>query len=359
MDKKLLYGTAGLILIGMVMVYSSSCVMADSRFGSQFYFVKRQAMWLMLALLIGWGVYRLDLKKLSVYSVPALVVMLALLALVFVMPARNGSHRWIFLGPFSLQPSEIFKLIVLYYLAFSLSQKQRDITDFRQILYPYVPLIGGGLLLIIFEPGLGSALTIGLSILVVFFLAGMRLLHLAALTVPLMAIVSFLVFVIGYKKARVMDYLAAIQDPLSGSYQVKQAVLTLGAGQIVGTGVADGHQKLFFLPYPHTDFIFATIGEELGFIGLMVILALFYVIIWRGWRITMYQPDRFGYLLGAGITATIFVAVIINVGVVTSLFPTTGIPLPFLSYGGTSLLVSIVSVAILFNLSRRKGVRVR
>lgn len=355
----MLYSAAGLVLIGMVMVYSSSCIMAESRFGSQFYFVKRQVMWLIMALVVGWGIYRLDLKKLSVYSVPAVMVMLALLALVFIMPARNGSHRWIFIGPFSLQPSEIFKLIVLYYLAFSLSQKKRDITDFKQILYPYAPLIGGGLVLIIFEPGLGSALTIGLSILVVFFLAGMRLLHLAALTVPLTSMMAFLVFVVGYKKARVMDYLAAVQDPLAGSYQVKQAVLTLGAGQIFGAGVADGRQKLFFLPYPHTDFIFATIGEELGFVGLMAILTLFYIIIWRGWKITMYQPDRFGYLLGAGITATIFIAVIINVGVVTSLLPTTGIPLPFLSYGGTSLLVSIASVAVLLNLSRRKGVRVR
>ena len=346
-------------MIGLVMVYSSSCVMADSRFGSQFYFLKRQIMWLLLALAVGYGIYRLDLKKLGVYSVPAMLGMMALLALVFVMPARNGSHRWLFIGPFSLQPSEIFKLIVLYYLAFSLSQKKRDITDFKQLLYPYAPLIGGGLLLIIFEPGLGSALTIGLSIIVVFFLAGVRLLHLASLTVPLASMVTFLVFVVGYKKARVLDYLAAIKDPLSGSYQIKQAVLTLGAGQVFGAGLADGRQKLFFLPYPHTDFIFATIGEELGFIGLMVILALFYVIVWRGWKITMYQPDRFGYLLGAGITATLFVAVIINIGVVTSLLPTTGIPLPFLSYGGTSLLVSIASVAILLNLSRRKGVKVR
>ncbi len=348
-----------MVLIGLVMVYSSSCVMADSRFGSQFYFLKRQIMWLLLALGVGYGIYRLDLKKLGVYSVPAMLGMLALLALVFVMPARNGSHRWLFIGRFSLQPSEIFKLIVLYYLAFSLSQKKRDISDFKQLLYPYAPLIGGGLLLIIFEPGLGSALTIGLSITVVFFLAGIRLIHLASLTVPLAAMVSFLVFVVGYKKARVMDYLAAIRDPLTGSYQVKQAVLTLGAGQVFGAGLADGRQKLFFLPYPHTDFIFATIGEELGFIGLLAILALFYVVIWRGWKITMYQPDRFGYLLGAGVTATLFVAVIINIGVVTSLLPTTGIPLPFLSYGGTSLLVSITSVAILLNLSRRKGVKVR
>ena len=135
--------------------------------------------------------------------------------------------------------------------------------------------------------------------------------------------------------------------------------MTLGAGGIFGSGLGDGRQKLFFLPYPHTDFIFATIGEELGFVGLTAIMVLFYIIVWQGRKISLYQPDRFGYLLGMGVTASIFIAVIINVGVVTSVLPTTGIPLPFLSYGGTSLLISIISVAVLLNLSRRKGVMVR
>jgi cell division protein FtsW len=202
-------------------------------------------------------------------------------------------------------------------------------------------------------------MTIALSICVIFFLAGVRLLHLAVLTVPLVSFVSFMVLVLGYKKARLIDYLAAIDDPLSGSYQVKQAVLTMGAGGIFGSGLGAGRQKLFFLPYPHTDFIFASIGEELGLIGLMVILGLFYAVIWQGRKIAQSQPDRFGYLLAMGITATFFVAVIINIGVVTSLLPTTGIPLPLLSYGGTSLLISIVSIAVLLNLSKRKRMVIR
>jgi len=359
MDKKLLYSTVALIAIGMVMVYSSSSVLAENRFGSHFFFLKRQLMWLIIAAVAGWIVMKIDLKKYAAYSVPLILISLVMLAMVFFMPARNGSHRWLFIGPFTVQPSEIFKLLVIIYLAFSLSQKKRDITSLKQFLLPYAPLIGAGLILIILEPGLGSAMTITATVLVIFFLAGVRLYHLSLLTLPLVGLVSFMVFVLGYKKPRVIDYMSAVGDPISGSYQVKQAVLALGAGGVFGSGLGDGRQKLFFLPYPHTDFIFASIGEEIGFVGLLGVMALFFIIIRRGIKIATYQPDKFGYLLAMGVTASIFTAVIINVGVVTSLLPTTGIPLPFLSYGGSALLISIVSIAVLLNLSKRKGVVVR
>ncbi len=359
MDRKLLYSTIALIGIGMIMIYSSSSMMAEVRFGSHLYFLKRQIIWLIIAGVMAWLTLKIDLKKFSPVAVPLLLGTLVLLALVFIMPARNGSHRWLFLGPFTLQPSELFKIITIIYLAFSLSQKGRDIRNIRQFLMPYVPLIGSGLILIILEPGLGSALTITLTVLVVFYLAGLKWTHLAALILPLAGLISFMVFVIGYKKPRVIDYLSAVGDPLTGSYQVKQAVLALGAGGLFGAGLGNGRQKLFFLPYPHTDFIFASIGEELGFIGLLVVLTLFAVIIWRGIKIAIYQPDQFGFLLAMGVVASIFTAILINIGVVTTLLPTTGIPLPFLSYGGSALLVSVVSIAILLNLSRRKGVVAR
>lgn len=359
MDRKLLYSAGALVIFGMVMVYSSSSVMAESRFGSNLFFLKRQLLWLVVGLLAGYMMYKIDLKKLSAYSVPLLFLTLILLAMVFLMPARNGSHRWLFIGPFSVQPSELFKLVVIMYLAFSLSQKKRDITQWKQFLYPYGPFIALGLTLIILEPGLGSAITISLTVLIIFFLAGVRLFHLAAFILPMSSLAAFMVFVLGYKSARVYDYLASIKSPLLGSYQVKQAVLTLGAGGLFGSGIGNGRQKLFFLPYPHTDFIFASIGEEVGFVGLMIVLALFYLIIWRGIKIARYQPDRFGYLLAMGVTVSIFVSVLVNICVVTALLPTTGIPLPLLSYGGTSLIVSICSVAILLNLSKRKGMVVR
>ncbi|MCX6827321.1 MAG: putative lipid II flippase FtsW [candidate division Zixibacteria bacterium] len=359
MDKILFYCALILIVIGLVMVYSSSSVMAQSRFGSHLYFLQRQIIWLVIACLAAWGVLKLDLKKNAAYSVPLLFLTLLLLMVVFIMPARNGSHRWIFLGPLTIQPSEIFKMMIIYYLAFSLSQKKRELENLKQILLPYAPLIGAGLILIILEPGLGSALTITLTVLTIFFLAGIRLYHLSLLILPLAGLASFMVFILGYKKDRVIDYLSAIADPLLGSYQIKQAVLTLGAGNIFGAGLGNGRQKLFFLPYPHTDFIFASIGEEFGFIGLVIILSLFYIIIWRGIKIALYQPDRFGYLLAMGMTVSLSVAVLINMGVVTSLLPTTGIPLPLLSYGGSALLGSIAAIAVLLNLSKRKGMMIR
>lgn len=359
MDRKLLYSTIALIATGMVMVYSSSSVIARESFGSNIFFLKRQFIWLVPAVLVGWLVNRIDLKKYAAYSVPLLFAVLILLVAVFFFRPVNSSHRWIFVGPFSVQPSEIFKLVVIVYLAFSLSRQNRDIKDIKQFLIPYVPLIGTGLILIMLEPGLGSAMTITAIVLVVFFLAGIRLYHLLILLLPPVILGSFLVFGLGYKKPRVIDYLAAMKDPLAGSYQVKQAVLALGAGGLFGAGLGDGRQKLFFLPYPYTDFIFASIGEELGLAGLLVIMALFSIVIVRGMKIASYQPDKFGYLLAMGVTASIFVSVIINVGVVTSLLPTTGIPLPFISYGGTALLISVVSVAILLNLSNRKGMVVR
>ncbi|MCX6836073.1 MAG: putative lipid II flippase FtsW [candidate division Zixibacteria bacterium] len=352
-DERLLVAYVLLLLIGLTMMYSASSILAESRFGSHTYFIRQQVVWALLSVGCIWVLGRLDLQRLAVYSVPALLFTMLLLSLVFLMPARNGSHRWLFLGPLTVQPSEMFKFFTIVYLAFSLSNPKRNLGDWRQILFPYVPILGLGILLIILEPDLGAVVVLAFSVLGMFFLAGARLSHLALATIPPTALASFVVFVLGYKKARVLDYLAAVTDPLQGSYQVKQAVLTFGSGGLFGTGLGDGRQKLFFLPYPHTDFILATIGEELGFIGLLVILGLMFYLLWRGCRIAMHQPDRFGFLLAAGMTWALFVNIATNIGVVTSLLPVTGRALPFLSYGGSSLLMSSAAIGVLSNLSRR------
>lgn len=352
-DEGLLAAYGLLLLIGLVMVYSTSSIIAASRFGSQIYFFKQQLIWVLLSAIAILVITRLDLSRLAVYSAPALLLTLGLLALVFLMPSRNGSQRWIMLFGFSLQPSELFRFLMVIYFAFSLSNPKRNITNLRDLLFPYVPIIGLGLLLILFEPDLGSVIVIILTTVGIFFLAGARIKHLAAVALPAVGLASFMVFVLGYKKARILDYLASVFDPLQGSYQVRQAALTLGSGGIFGTGLGNGSQKLFFLPYPHTDFIFAAIGEELGMIGLLVMLALFAFILWRGFKIAAAQPDRFGYLLAAGFAWALFVNIAINIGVVTALLPVTGLPLPFVSYGGSSLLVSSAAIGVLLNLSRR------
>ncbi|MCK4573331.1 MAG: putative lipid II flippase FtsW [candidate division Zixibacteria bacterium] len=352
-DERLLLAYLGLTLIGLVMIYSSSSIMAESRFGSHLLFLKNQFIWVLLSFAVIALVCRLDLKKLSVYSAPALLVLLLMLSLVFLMPARNGSHRWLMIAGHTVQPSELFKFVMIVYLAFSLANPRRNISDLKQLLFPYLPIIGLGLALIVMEPDLGTTTVIFLTALGIFFLAGARLKHLAVGFVPLISAAAFIVFGLGYKKARIMDFLASVMDPLQGSYQAKQAALTLGSGGILGAGLGEGRQKLFFLPYPHTDFIFASIGEEIGLLGLMIILSLFFYILWRGLKIASAQPDRFGYLLAAGVTWSLFINIAINIGVVTAILPVTGLPLPFLSYGGSSLLVSSASIAVLLNLSRR------
>ncbi|MEW5795125.1 MAG: putative lipid II flippase FtsW [Candidatus Zixiibacteriota bacterium] len=352
-DERLLLAYLLVLATGLIMVYSASSIIAESRFGSHWHFLRLQVAWGLLSILCIWIVNKLDLQRMAVYTVPALFFTMLLLCLVFLMPARNGSHRWLFLGPLTLQPSEVFKFLVIYYLAFSLSNHKRNLADWRQVLFPYAPIIGVGMLLIVFEPDLGAVVVLLLSVLGMFFVAGARLKHLALAILPPAALGSFIVFVIGYKRARVLDYLAAVSDPLQGSYQVKQAVLTFGNGGLLGTGLGDGRQKLFFLPYPHTDFILASIGEELGFIGLMILLGVLFYLLWRGCRIAMQQPDRFGFLLAAGMTWSLFVNIAINIGVVTSILPVTGRALPFLSYGGSSLLVSSAAIGVLLNLSRR------
>ncbi len=352
-DERLLAAYGLLLLIGLVMVYSTSSIIAAGRFGSQMYFFKQQFIWVLLSAAAIFLIARLDLPRLAVYSAPALLVTLLLLALVFTMPARNGSQRWLFLFGFSLQPSELFRFLMIVYFAFSLSNPKRNITQLKDLLYPYVPIIGLGLLLIAMEPDLGMVIVMTISTVGVFFLAGARIKHLAVAVLPAIGLASFMVFVIGYKKARIIDYMASIQDPLQGSYQVKQAALTLGSGGLLGVGLGNGSQKLFFLPYPHTDFIFAAIGEELGMIGLLCILALFAYILWRGFKIAAAQPDKFGYLLAAGMSWSLFVSIAINIGVVTAILPVTGLPLPFISYGGSSLLMSSAAVGVLLNLSRR------
>ncbi|MDF1544767.1 MAG: FtsW/RodA/SpoVE family cell cycle protein, partial [bacterium] len=277
------------ILVGLVMVYSASSVWAESRHGSHYHFIQKQFIAAVLSLLVIWIIGRLDLRRLSVYSAPALLITLLLLSLVFIMPGRNGSHRWLMIGPLTAQPSELFKFVMIFYLAFSLANPKRNLGQLKQLLFPYAPLLGVGLLLILAEPDLGTSVVVFLTAVLMFFLAGAKMKHLLSALVPLIGTGSFVVFVLGYKRERVLDYIAALADPLQGSYQTKQAALSLGAGGLMGTGLGDGRQKLFFLPYPHTDFIFAAIGEEVGFIGLLLIMALLAFILYRGLKIAYAQ----------------------------------------------------------------------
>lgn len=341
------------LFAGLIMVYSASSLMAESRFNSHWFFLRHQFFWTVISAAAVFFLARLDLRKWAVLSIPATAVIMVMLALVFLMPARNEAQRWLFLGPITVQPSELFKFVMIVAISYLLSRPGKDITNLRELLLPCVPPLLLALALIVKQPDLGTAIVILITAMGLFFLAGARVKHLGMVIVPSIIGAAYLVLVHGYKKARVLDYMNALWDPLQGSYQVKQAALTIGSGGIFGMGLGDGRQKLFFLPYPHTDFIFASTAEEFGFLGSVLLVALLALILWRGSRIAMRQPDKFGFLLAAGMTWSLFINIAINLGVVTSLLPVTGLPLPFFSYGGSSLLISSAAIGVLINLSRR------
>jgi len=346
-----------LILIGTVMVYSSSSAIADGsdKFSSHAFFLKRQLLWLALAFATMFVAAHINIDHFRGLIGPALIVSMLLLAVVFLTPKIRETHRWLSLGPLTFQPSELFKFVLVFYLAHSLSQKGRTLDNPRLYLWPYGAIIGLGVLLIVLEPDLGSVLILGATAIGIFFLAGARLNHIVLAVCGSSLAVYILVFVIGYKRLRVESFLASLSDPMMAPHQVKQAILSLACGGVFGVGLGDGVFKQFFLPEPHTDFIFASIGEELGLLGLMVTLVLLLGMIWRGLKIAAVQDDRFRYLLASGLTVCLAVNIIINIAVVLGMIPTTGLTLPFLSYGGSSLIMSSAAVGVLLNLSRGKA----
>lgn len=347
---------SALILIGTVMVYSSSSAIADGndKFSSHAFFLKRQLVWLGLAFTAMLVAVRLNLDNIRRLIAPGLVISFILLGVVFLTPTVRDTHRWLSLGLLTLQPSELFKYILVFYLAHSLSQKGRNLDDTSLYCWPYGPIIGLGAILIVLEPDLGSVLVLGATTILILYLAGARLTHLVLAVGSSSLAVYLLVFVVGYKRARVDYFLASLADPMMAPHQVKQAILSLACGGFFGVGLGDGIFKQFFLPEPHTDFIFASIGEELGLLGLTITLGLLLGLIWRGIKIATAQTDRFRFLLAAGLTVCLAVNIIINLAVVLGMIPTTGLTLPFLSYGGSSLVMSSVAIGVLLNLSRGK-----
>ncbi len=350
----LLFLTAlGLVAIGVVMIYSASAILALERFGSTTFFVKKQAMWGIITLLSIFVLTKVDYHRLEKLSPYLLLFSFLLLVVVLFQPPTRGASRWIKAGPLTFQPSELFRYALIFFMAFSLSRRKGKINELKFVLLPYFLILIVALALIMKQPHLGAVLLISTVVFAMLFVGGARIRHLLLIVLPVVVSVFVLVFFFGYKKPRVNDYLSSLEDPLKGSYQMKQSVLALGSGEMVGVGLGEGKAKLFFLPEPHTDFIFATTGEELGFMGTAAILILFFLLAARGMSIARRASDDFGYLLAFGITFSIFAGFLINAGVVVGLLPTTGLPMPFLSYGGSSLIFSALGIGILLNVSRQ------
>ena len=352
-DYLLLLLVIVLISTGTVMVYSASAILADERFGSSTFFIKKQILWAGISLFLIFILTKVDYHKYEKYAnLFLLFSLISLVAVLFSQPIKEAT-RWIRLGPVVFQPSELFKYALVLFMAHSLSKRKNKIKNFKYVLLPYFLVLGIASFLIIKQPHLGAILSVSIIFLVMLFVAGTKVKHILVISAPVVAAIFILVFGFGYKKQRVVDYLQFIRNPLEGSYQMKQSVLGLGAGEILGAGLGEGKQKLFFLPEPHTDFIFATIGEEGGFLICTSIMVLFFILALRGLSIANRAPDNFGFFLALGITSCIFVCVLINAGVVVGLLPTTGIPMPFLSYGGSSLIFSSMGIGVLLNISRQ------
>ena len=354
-DHTLLAITMILALVGLVMVFSASAIVAGNRFQDPGFYLKRQVAWLAFGVLLMHLASHIDYTFWKKLSIPILACALFLLGMVLVPSlglSAKGARRWLPLGPISMQPAEMVKLVAVIYLAAYLSKKSDRITSFRNGLLPVLIVIGLLSGLVLLEPDLGTVVVLGLVTIGMCFLAGARFFHLLALV--LCAIPAVLVLVLGssYRRQRLMTFLAPWKDPTDAGFQITQSFLAFGSGGPFGVGLGEGKQKLYFLPEAHTDFVLALIGEELGLIGTATVVLLFASFVWRGVRIAARAREPFGRYLGMGITLLVGVQALVNAAVVTGLLPTKGLTLPFVSYGGSSLVVSLIGVGILLSISR-------
>jgi cell division protein FtsW len=345
-----------LVILGIVMIYSASAFVAVKKNQPQYYFLVRQLVWAA----IGTGalalVCRIDYRSYRRWARLAagtVVVLLVGVLIPFIGHYKGGVRRWIGLGPVDFQPSELAKIGLMIFLAAVLSAKRGPfLKDGWKAILPELGVVGLCLGLIMLEPDLGTTITLAASLGALLFVGGLRLRPLLICAGGGLLAVSLSLYFNAYQRARVSTFLDPWSAAQGKGYQTVQAFLALGRGGLAGTGPAGSRQKLFFLPAPHTDFILAVIGEELGFIGLVLVVALFGVILWRGMRIALRAPDLFGTYLAFGLTFCLFLQAVINIMVVAGLMPTKGLTLPFLSYGGTSLVASLVAVGILLNISQ-------
>jgi len=347
--------TIVLLSIGVVIVYSSSAVMSLANSGDSFYYAKRQMLWGIIGLIGMFSIMKFDYWKWQNYSSKILLGCYVLLIIVLIPgvgSVRNGARSWIDLGFMSLQPAEFTKLGVIIFLAYWLAKNQEKILDFKKGFLPPLAICILTFGIIMLQPDLGTGSVLFMTGMIIIFTAGAKLKHIlgiASLAIPAFVL---LVFIAPYRVKRLTSFLDPWADPLNTGYHIIQSLYAIGPGGLMGLGLGRSRQKFFYLPEPQTDFIFSILAEELGFIGGSLVICLFILLVWRGLRVAITAPDLFGTFLATGISAMIAVQVIINIGVVTGSFPVTGITLPFISYGGSSLVLMLCSVGILLNISK-------
>jgi cell division protein FtsW len=354
-DRWLFTVTLLLVFVGLVMVFSASAVMAKERYGSASTFLVKQLACAAAGLVVMLLAMRFDYRR---YKHPAIVfstlgITTLLLIGVFLLDRSHNTHRWIRIGAFSLQPSELAKPALILFLAFFLESRFKLMDDVRNTLLPAAVPAVVFLVLIVLQPDLGTAIACAGIAASIFYVAGVRLRYfgysLLAATLPL----YYLLFHVSWRRERMLAFMNPFADPQGRGFHMIQSLIAVSTGGLTGVGLMEGKQKLFYLPEPHTDFIFAVISEELGLIGAILVVALFAVFLVRGVRTALKIEDPFGRLLATGITCMVCLQAFINVSVVLGLMPTKGIPLPFVSYGGSSIFVMLLCVGVLLNVSKQ------
>lgn len=344
------------------MILSASAMTAEQQYGHSYIFLARQAAWLLIGLLGMFVLMRTDYHKLREPAVvyPVLCAVLLMLVGAFFMDKSHSTHRWIRFGPLGIQPSELAKLAVILYLAWFLDQKRRSKAgmefcreDFMQTMVPAVGPVLVCVALILAQPDLGTSVDIVLIATAILFVAGLSWKWVAAGAAVAVPALCLLIMLAPYRTARLLAFLDPSSDPQGAGFQLRQSLIAVGSGGLTGVGLMESKQKLFYLPEAHTDFIYAVICEELGFIGAMIVIGLFAVYGRRGIRAAFAAPDAFGRLLALGITTMVLCQALINFAVVLGMVPTKGIPLPFISYGGSSLLVMLLGTGVLLNISQQ------
>lgn len=354
-DKWLFAATVGLALFGVVMVYSASAVLAQNENHSQFFYVIKQATWTLIGFGVMFVTMQVDYRHLRNRRVVfgLLIITIVMLLAVFAFPKVNGAHRWIKLTRFSIQPSELAKLTLAVFLAYFLERRAGEEGRFWQTFVPCSLITATLTFLIVLEPDLGTAMMLVVLFMVVTFTAGARLLHLGMAAAPALVGLVGLLILVPWRLKRMITFLDPWADPQDSGFQVVQSLIAIGSGGMNGLGFAQGKQKMLFLPFAHSDFIFAVVAEELGLVGALAVIAVFCLILGRGLRTALLAPDRFGMLLSLGLVTVIVTQALFNISVVLSLLPTKGIPLPFVSYGGSSLVPTLAAMGILLNISQQ------
>lgn len=355
-DFNLFGVTVGLVIFGLVMIYSASAIYASQQYNNSWYFFEKQILWAVAGFVSMFVFMRTDYHNLQRYCRFLIIFSIILLAIVITgVFGREvgGAKRWIQLGPASFQASELAKIALIVYIADYLDRKQSKLQKAIRGVFPILMIVGLVCGLILIEPDLGTSVSLGLVSLGMLFLGGLSFWYVASLILAAIPMVIYLIHSRPYRLRRLLAFFDPWADPQNVGYQIIQSLIALGSGGLLGVGLGNSKQKLLYLPASHTDFIFPIIGEELGFIGAVGVVSLFLIFAWRGLKISLHSPDLFGAILTAGITLMITSQALINIGVSCALFPTKGLPLPLVSYGGSNLAFTLTSIGILLNVSRQ------